>query len=662
MNLSYQANIVLPQGAVAPDNYIFNANSIPDDSFVVSKDKDGKTVSIYGDLSWNRTPYSQNGKTIWLRFPFYKSDSMDLLQELIHKEAKWVIFLMMWYRKGAPLSHAYLEKHCYFLQTLSQYCYSKKIKFIDFFNDIKEIKEFANLSESKSHLNSLSAIILELRKVPSEISRYNIDSSKKFLFLKEKIYNKNANYKQTAPIPTRIYSEIIFNINREINDFLNVSDKIFDLLSKCLASPYYGRSDSFIKKYNTKNPNNKVKKQLTFLEILSEHGLEEYFKKNQILMNIPGLGSLISNIQFLIKLQIHVFTGMRDSEVDNLPYDCLEKTVANGISHYLINGYTTKFNNGLRKEVRWVTSKEGYDAIKNAQKIADLIYSYLEVENKSKDKPLFISTAYLNFAGSKFKDVILTTSSLNANRYSSLLKKISPIIEEQDIIELENIDLHRAWRSEKDYQIGKNWPIRTHQMRRSLALYAQRTGLVSLPSLKRQLKHITDEMSMYYSKGSSYAKNLINQEDHFGKEWQDAQPVSSALSYISNVLLSEDTLDGGHGNWVEHRLKNNKNTVIMESREETIKRFKKGEMAYKETLLGGCTKVGSCDQPALNWLDTDCLTKGCKNMVYNVPKLEKVIIAQEKLVNSLDKESLEYRTENADLNALISAKNKLIKG
>jgi len=171
---------------------------------------------------------------------------------------------------------------------------------------------------------------------------------------------------------------------------------------------------------------------------------------------------------------------------------------------------------------------------------------------------------------------------------------------------------------------------------------------------------------MYYAKGSSYAKNLINQEkNHFGREWQESQPISSALSYIANVLLSDDKLIGGHGNWIEHRLKDTQKdvkTVIIETREETMKRFKKGEIAYKETLLGGCIKVGSCNQVALNWLDTDCLTKGCKNMVCNTSKLDKVIVAQENLVNSLDKQTLEYRTEKADLDALITAKNKLIKG
>lgn len=663
MSLTYHPNIIMSQSAIAPDTYIFNSNLIPDDNFVVSRDKDGNTVSVYGDASWDRTPYSSNGKSAWLRFPFWRLKSMDSLQASIHKDAKWMMFIMMWYRTGIPLSQSVLQRHSLFLQFLAEYCYAKNISFVDFFNNIKEIEDFANSNKDKTYLSNLSIFLSELRKIPLEFNKYNIASPKKFSFLKENISIRTQNLKQTVPLPTRIYSELIANINKEVEKYLNISDSVFTLISKYIASPFYGRSNSVIQKHNFKNPDDKVEKQPSFLEILSEHGLEEYFKRNELALKTPGLSYLISNIQFLLKLQIHIFTGMRDSEVDNLPYDCLEKKVANGISHYLVKGYTTKFNNGLRKEVYWVTSKEGYNAIKMAQKIADLIYANLQISDKSQDKPLFVSTAYLPFNTKKINHTIITPSDFRTNRYSALLKKISPIIEEQDIVELENIDLHRAWRSEKDYQIGKNWSIRTHQLRRSLALYAQRTGIVSLPSLRRQLKHITDEMSTYYAKGSSYAQNLISQEkDHFGKEWQESQPVSSALSYIANVLLSEDQLAGGHGNWVEHRLKNNKNTFIIESREETIKRFKKGEMAYKETLLGGCTKIGACDQPALNWLDTDCLTKGCKNMVCNISKLEKIITAQEKLVNNLNEETLEYRTEKADLDILKSAKNKLIKG
>lgn len=71
------------------------------------------------------------------------------------------------------------------------------------------------------------------------------------------------------------------------------------------------------------------------------------------------------------------------------------------------------------------------------------------------------------------------------------------------------------------------------------AVYAQRSGLVSLASLRRQLQHITDEMSRYYARGSAYARNIIgNDKHHFGFEWQDTQSTSSALSYMLNPRFS----------------------------------------------------------------------------------------------------------------------------
>lgn len=664
MKLIYQPNIVQPINTIAPDHFEENSTLTPNDHFVVSRDIKGNIVSVYSDKSWDRTPYSQNGKQSWLRFPFSNLESMDILQESIHKEAKWIMFILMWYRQGNPLSQDVLKRFANFLQVLGTYCYSRNIEMTYFFSNINEIKQFFNFIESQSYIYTLTTTITELRKLPETIIKYNIPTSKNLLFLDDKKSKKQEGSKQTAPIPTRIYSEIISNINKQMEDFNKIYENLFNLTTKCIKYPYYGRSKATIFKLAKTTNMTNLENACSFSEALKEHNLLSYFEEKKIFQSIQGLSFVFARFQLLIKLQIHIYTGMRDSEVDNIPYDCLEKKVSNGVSHYLINGFTTKFNNGIRKKVSWVTSEEGCTAIKNAQKINDLIYSYLENKEQYKEKPLFTSTVYLPFNSNskKISSNKLTTTDFQFGRYYLLINTICPTIKDEDIIELENIDMHRAWRSEKDYQIGNRWPIRTHQLRRSLALYAHRTGLVSLTSLRRQLKHITNEMSMYYAKGSAYANNFINQDkNHFGNEWQEYQPISSALSYIANVLLSEDKLVGGHGNWVEHTLKNNKNTVIIESREETIKRFKKGELAYKETLLGGCTKVGSCDQIALNWLDTDCLTKGCKNMVCNVSKLDKIITAQTNFVNGLDEQTLEYRTEKADLNTLISAKNKLIK-
>ncbi|ALX12002.1 hypothetical protein P350_10840 [Burkholderia cepacia JBK9] len=236
--------------------------------------------------------------------------------------------------------------------------------------------------------------------------------------------------------------------------------------------------------------------------------------------------------------------------------------------------------------------------------------------------------------------------------------RLTSCIEEEDICELEQIDPHRAWRSEPEFQVGVDWNISGHQLRRSLALYAQRSGLVSLPSLKRQLHHITEEMSRYYARGSAFAKDFIgDDDDHFGLEWQDTQAESAGLSYILKVLLSEEILIGGHANWVQQRMRG-PDGILLTDRTKTIKMFRKGQMAYRETLLGGCVSVEECDKVAIHWLNTDCLTTDCKNLVCSLPKLDRTIAAQKKFIAGLDPDSVEYRTEMVDLRVLVAARKK----
>jgi len=236
-----------------------------------------------------------------------------------------------------------------------------------------------------------------------------------------------------------------------------------------------------------------------------------------------------------------------------------------------------------------------------------------------------------------------------------LINRIIPVIEEGDIRELEIIDPFRSWRTDDNFKVGKQWHFKTHQLRRSLALYASRSGYVSLPSLRRQLRHITEEMSSYYAKGSSFVINFIGDDKkHFGFEYQDTQPESQALSFIANVLMSEERLFGANGIWLSRR--RGDATVLLEERNETIKLFKVGQLAYQETILGGCTKVTPCEKRALRWIPA-CLT--CASFIGKPSKLQRVISAQEAMLNNLPPNTVEWRTEKLDLEALIAAQTKI---
>lgn len=403
---------------------------------------------------------------------------------------------------------------------------------------------------------------------------------------------------------------------------------------------------------------------VTFAELQTKHGVAPYFSDKTLERSTKGVRAGLATVQLVTKLVIQAFSGMRDDEARSLPYDCLDITKRNGNSHYVILGRTTKLNHGQAKRTRWVTNQEGCRAIRLAKEIADAIYAEYGTPPQSEasdasSRMLFVSPNYIGLAK---KPVILPRAcplgKMGLFDFSALRSRLEPIIQEEDLRELERLDPHRAWRAEQKYAVGRSWTLVTHQFRRSLALYAQRSGIVSLPSLRRQLQHITDEMSRYYARGSAFAKDFLGADaEHFGHEWQETQAESSALGYMLNVLLSGDAMSGGHGNWVNHRLRNAEGIVTFD-RSRTIRLFKKGELAYRETILGGCTNTGGCDQRAFDWLDMGCLA-GCPNMVVKLPNVERVIAALATHVARLDSATLEYRTEKAKLDQLIATRAQI---
>ena len=133
-----------------------------------------------------------------------------------------------------------------------------------------------------------------------------------------------------------------------------------------------------------------------------------------------GLNSAITEILLTAVLQIQVFTGMRSSEVNALPYFCLDTEIRNGVAHFIIKGRTTKLNHGRIKRTQWVTSQSGARAVKIAQRIAGANYQSRGLapeENSARinDFPLFVSAqkmksaatigiAYLRLHGSRLKE------------------------------------------------------------------------------------------------------------------------------------------------------------------------------------------------------------------------------------------------------------------
>jgi len=463
-----------------------------------------------------------------------------------------------------------------------------------------------------------------------------------------------SNSRQHAPLPTRIYGGLINNLSAELDDIETNASRLLAALRDALVEHAQAKAVQCGHVLSV-GP-----------ALIEKHGLGDYLArrgfnlKNRALATLSGA---VTEIFLVCKLQIHVFSGMRHDEARMLPYHCMvTKNGRHGRAHSLIAGITTKFNKGRRLRTHWVTTdREGFRAIRLAQRFASVVYESLgtipsRADAQKDEFPLFPSTDYLPWGARKImpKQRMQTANKKLNKAKESLHARLFPIIEEDDIVELEEIDLFRAWRDEPEFAIGQRWPLTTHQLRRSLAVYANASGLVRLSSLRRQLQHITREMSLYYGRGSTFCKNFIandpdSYKNHVAPEWQEGEDEAMMLAFTREVLNSKEPMFGGAGNFYQRQ----KERGDVMSREEVTKQMKAGLLSYQPGPLGGCTKTGGCDKrKGLALIDISCATDGCKNLVGKHSKIIRVIQLKRAAMAHTTPGSIETSIEKEELEAL----------
>jgi hypothetical protein len=652
----YQAKIQHVTEASRPDDYDLSSGQRPPPNFVISRNAAGETVSVYGDLRWDRTSYDPNGKTNIINFQFWTDEEQNPARSELLEEIRWLIFLVI-YTAPVPLADQTIRRYSALLRIAARQAEMKAVGIMDLITDPHDFPTLVGIS----HAKTARALLALLHKLGPSVSGYTIRAAETIKSMQKLINQYSASLKQTVPIPTRIYSLLLGRMAEELNSVEPHLENILALLRDYCSDPAIGLSLQHQRAVGRTpgkiSPRNTYKDVVTFPDLLRRHGLDQFWADRNFRPDGKQLSTYLTRVQHIASLTIQAFTGMRGEEADTLPYFCMEEQKRYGDDrvHYIVRGKVTK-DGGDARAVRWVTSRSGRAAIIVAQRLAATIYDILGIkpnpENTKADFHLFVRVTSVLIRTVDPKPIEVDMSSNGVARDFLAIP-----IEESDIGELEAIDTNRAWRQEQAFQIGQPWPLRRHQLRRSLALYAQKSGLVSLPVLKRQLQHITEEMTLYYCAGSPFAKNFIGEEHaekHFGQEWQEVQPVSMGLSYIKNVLMDFDDKFGPLASWLHHHGREDDAKILID-RDTTMKAMRKGQLAYRPTPIGGCSKTSRCETLPISTLHTECMSSLCKHMIGSVAKVERLIEAKSAQVDKLKLTgpmSFEYRVENAELEAL----------
>lgn len=657
--MTFQIHWANPSSHQAPDS----TERVPitgiDPQFVISRSPSGEILSIFEDDSWDCRPYGAESP---FRFDSWWDltirGPMDPLARTITNEIKtlhWLSGFETTTNASRSRGMSSLIQLMTILRALAKQAYALNIPLSKAHTSntfqVALRSSIANADSGYKSVYAIHGLFTDIAfwqgvntikcKVPRLILE---DHLAEVLALVQKAKNAQLTIReQTALIPTRLLGKLIGGCLDQLREAEQYIPKLESFIKAVYSDPYLlvDNKDAYtnglirVKRlYPEKvlHSWHKVESPLiSTSETIERYGLSAYAEK----IGLPSLVALqnhITHLQFLCALLIHAFTGMRASEVRVMPFEPVVHQAAKGFGDIpVLVSHLKKFSRegNYSRALVWATSEEGIFAVRIAQQLARLNW----FRNKQKETalpsslPLFIGPRIDRIKQHSHYEAPISVRLYNTQRFRTGVESLGLTIEQEDLDELRVFDAFREWDENPAFTVGSYWPLSTHQFRRSVAVYASRSGMVSLPTLKTQYKHLSTIMTALYAENSTYAQSFLIDEK--GKpidkssvlqSFRDSVVFNTSVRFHEQVIKSEGRLYGPVGTQIQRAKDKGKLPKMLANREATEKAVKQGRYSYKETPVGGCTLKGSCPHFAID-LVLPC-TSGCKDAILKAEKLE----------------------------------------
>lgn len=590
----------------------------PSDDHVISW-HDGIVLSRYGDDVWDLSPYGQKDS---------KMNFASIIGEVQKKEAKRLSFLYLTHGtgKGKTLPSGITATNIFMttIRNLAEYAQYASCTVNDILED-KKLLRYYMLKMLKNNLyrsKNLQTILSLLENISVERSGFTYIKDKKNIKLLNILIRKYSDsLEQTLLIPVRIYASAAKSRWQHIAFIEKHLAKLVAFIAD------YSKHKGFGFSQLSMLPIEERPYHVPWIEAVSKHDIKKLFDEYQITTRIK-FQRFIAMLQGTCRHLIHQYTGMRNKECSKLSHDCWQEKTTEMPSR--IFGKETKLHGVPTKQV-WIT----HDEIK---RVVDLLNTIGEpMRNKVcpqlEKPPLMIrpSLLYTKEISNQNYDAVsvgrLYKEGENKNIDDELpLDTEGIIITKEDIEELSCVD-DRDWSQHEWVHVGEKWRFTSHQYRRSLAVYALGSGLVSLHAIKEQFGHLISAMTAYYGNGHKSARKLdesIDEKNHLARYMLSIKHEMKFYSYRKNVLLSKTPLWGANGlHLAKHIVAKTpeEREIVMRDSSKLKAKFKKGLIDYQDTAMGGCLNT-QCAKFLLPDFFISC--KPCEHAIHKLEKIERL--------------------------------------
>ena len=666
-------------GDLAEPDRIESESYLPSDDHVMSRDARGNVVSVYGNNKWDYSMFPGRNVFIFDRI-------LDDLEEtqMYLTDIKYILFKFIYCQYFTSFNT--IDAHWSNLKQIVRLASEKGISLKEalknkgIFDPILDNPEL-----SKNQIGGLLVRmkglfgVLHLLSCQQDDFEYVPDDGM-FEYLEKLIEEYPTSIQQTPVIPARILSRRIEASFEYIDKFLRMKDLFVSLFKARIQA-----EDKWAKiAAESKDPVGQIPGRITkdFYTELSKSKYTE-FKDFFGVYDLITLRAVVSKVRIPMTEMIHAFSGMRSQEVAALALDAYKVKEIGRQRVPVLRSYTTKMARDSGYFADWVTSPEIENIFKAGKVINECIlrYDYRIDPRKVSDSeiPLFISNHIRKNSrgsGGLFQFPIKKMTL----RYPEHPLNTDPeiIVNEDDIAEIFAIDPLATPESLSPLVVaGEPFMFQTHMYRRSLAVYASRSGLVSLPTLKKQLKHIAIQTSAYYGNDAAFAKNLILPKSDneafdsavisqrgFIKEFQEESAEGQADLLYQEVVTADQIVFGGMGTQIQKQKNSGTLPTVFTDRERTKKAIKQGRLRYAETPLAGCMAVDVCERIAFSSITT-CI--GCGDSVFNNRSVDLLNKTRTEYQERLDKfgkgtpYGMQLERDIRDIDSALRMREKLIE-
>lgn len=602
--------LVLPSANVDASHRSFRPPSWPPPrDWVISEDLNGEALSRWGDDVWDFTPWMRRSWKVTIvgkrgrgSAPLDPANA-DLMRLL----STW----LLWGPNPRRTAHSF-EAALVILRKVVALACDNGIAASDL---MKFPAVWQQLPHSLSNSIYTQGIAL-LQRVwdARDLLGFTLVNPQGIRYLVE--HDPNHDHVQTAYIPPRIWTYQTQQLRQCLDEFLRSRTQIEACYKACLdayAHNFKSLRSAFVRGGNPdykhllpfqKKPNKAIALrhrarflgpfELTAKRYSIYHLLDKWLERPDGGFTIKHLSSYLNLVQFAGLSYTATFTLQRRSELASLRSDCLQwEELASG-KVPIVCGETTKTDPDA--DARWPTSPsvaiavEAMSCIAKLKMISARANPSVRPSKEDQENPYLFDRTHapwgLGAASQQNYKVRPHFGHFKSymNRYPRLFDEEVLRIREEDLQIAKMLSPNLS--EERGFSVGKVWPLAFHQLRRTGAVNMFASGVLSDSSVQFQMKHATRVMTAYYGQGHSRLRFNESVSDELVSAMYEAT-ARHLMDSVSSQYVSPLGLDRKEAVVV--------NLIADRDLKSLAAAGRRGEVSFRETRLGACTKAGDCE-------------------------------------------------------------------